>query len=206
MEILIEGKWTTSATAAGVPVLSGAHFSPLIGAVHNGRVTFWSSGGTASAGIESMAELGGTSALKSEINANPNALAVVEQSIASGGTATATVEVAVTAAHPLVTLVTMVAPRLDWFVGVSGLSLLDAQGEWLLQHQVDLFPYDAGTEEGTKLSLSNPATSPQGMIASLKETGKFSDQPIARLTFDLQLPVLAALRSCDKEKEHELHR
>ena len=206
MEILIEGKWTTSATAAGVPVLSGAHFSPLIGAVHNGRVTFWSSGGTASAGIESMAELGGTSALKSEINANPNALAVVEQSIASGGTATATVEVAVTAAHPLVTLVTMVAPRLDWFVGVSGLSLLDAQGEWLLQHQVDLFPYDAGTEEGTKLSLSNPATSPQGMIASLKGTGKFSDQPIARLTFDLQLPVLAALRSCDKEKEHELHR
>ena len=95
---------------------------------------------------------------------------------------------------------------LDWFVGVSGLSLLDAQGEWLLPHQVDLFPYDAGTEEGTELSLSNPATSPQGMIASLKGTGKFSDQPIARLTFDLQLPVLAALRSCDKEKEHELHR
>ena len=153
-----------------------------------------------------MAELGGTSALKSEINASPNALAVVEQSIASGGTATATVEVAVTTAHPLVTLVTMIAPRLDWFVGVSGLSLLDAQGEWLLQHQVDLFPYDAGTEEGTKLSLSNPATSPQGMIASLKGTGKFSDQPIARLTFDLQLPVLAALRSCDKEKGHELRR
>ena len=203
MEILIEGKWTTSATAAGVPVLSGAHFSPLIGAVHNGRVTFWSSGGTASAGIESMAELGGTSALKSEINANPNALAVVEQSIASGGTAAATVEVAVTTAHPPVT---MVAPRLDWFVGVSGLSLLDAQGEWLLQHQVDLFPYDAGTEEGTKLSLSNPATSPQGMIASLKGTGKFSDQPIARLTFDLQLPVLAALRFFGKEKKHELHR
>ena len=148
-----------------------------------------------------MAELGGTSALKSEINASPNALAVVEQSIASGGTAT--VEVAVTTAHPLVTLV---APRLDWFVGVSGLSLLDAQGEWLLQHQVDLFPYDAGTEEGTKLSLSNPATSPQGMIASLKGTGKFSDQPIARLTLDLQLPVLAALRSCDKEKGHELRR
>ena len=95
---------------------------------------------------------------------------------------------------------------LDWFVGVSGLSLLDAQGEWLLPHQVDLFPYDAGTEEGTELSLSNPATSPQGMIASLKGTGKFSDQLIARLTFDLQLPVLAALRSCDKEKEHELHR
>ena len=32
----------------------------------------------ASAGIESMAELGGTSAVKSEINASPSALAVVE--------------------------------------------------------------------------------------------------------------------------------
>ena len=50
---------------------------------------------------------------------------------------------------------------------------------------VDLFPYDAGTEEGTEFSLTNDATSPQGTIASIKGTGKFSNEPIATLVFDL---------------------
>ena len=183
--VTFEGKWTTAATPDGVP--GGAHFSPLIGAVHNDQVTFWSEGGMASAGVEYMAEIGGTSTLKSEINtAMPNALAVIEQSIASGGTATATVDITLTTDHPLVTLTSMVAPSPDWFVGVSGLSLLDAQGDWLASHTVDLFPYDAGTEEGTEFSLNNAATSPQGTITSIKGTGKFSNEPIATLTFTRQ--------------------
>ena len=58
--------------------------------------------------------------------------------------------------------------------------------DWLASHTVDLFPYDAGTEEGTEFSLSNAATSPQGTITSMKGTGKFSDEPIATLTFTRQ--------------------
>ena len=184
--VTFEGKWTTSATATGVPVPSGAHFSPLIGAVHNDSATFWSSGAMASAGVEGVAELGDTGTFKSEIKANMNAVAVIEKSLPSGGTPTATVDFTVTTAHPLVTLLTMIAPSPDWFVGVSGLSLLDAQGDWLASHTVDLFPYDAGTEEGTEFSLSNAATSPQGTITSIKGTGKFSNEPIATLTFTLQ--------------------
>ena len=42
------------------------------------------------------------------------------------------------------------------------------------------------TEEGTAFSLSNAATSPQGTITSIKGTGKFSNQPIASLTFTRQ--------------------
>ena len=184
--VTFEGKFTASALASGVSVPSGEHFTTLIGAVHNGSVTFWSSGGTASAGVEAVAELGTTGTFKSEINANMNAATVFEQSIASGGTATATVDIVVTTDHPRVTLLSMVAPSPDWFVGVSGLSLLDAQGDWLTSHSVDLFPYDAGTEEGTEFSLSNAATSPQGVITSLRGTGKFSNEPIASLTFTLQ--------------------
>ena len=182
-QVTFEGKWTTTATPDGVP--SGAHFSPLIGAVHNDQVTFWSNGGTASAGIESMAEIGGTSTLKSEINnAKPDALSVIERSGNIGATGSATLNsITLTPAHPLVTLVTMVAPSPDWFVGVAGLSLRSMQNEWLASHSVDLFPYDAGTEEGTEFSLNNVATDPQGTITSIKGMGKFSDEPIARLTF-----------------------
>ena len=185
--VAFEGKFAASALASGVSVPSGEHFTTLIGAVHNGSVTFWSSGQTASAGVEAVAEVGGTSTFKSEINAAmPNALAVIEQSIASGGTATATVDITLTTDHPLVTLTSMVAPSPDWFVGVSELSLRNtADDGWQQSLTVDLFPYDAGTEEGTEFSLTNDATSPQGTIASIKGTGKFSNEPIATLVFDL---------------------
>ena len=184
--VTFEGKWTIAATPDGVP--GGAHFSPLIGAVHNDQVTFWSEGGTASAGIESMAEVGGTNALKTDITAaGSNAGAVIERIGNIGATATVTADFTVTSTHPLVTLLTMVAPSPDWFVGVSGLSLRNAADDgWQPSLTVDLFPYDAGTEEGTEFSPSNAATSPQGAITSIKAIGKFSNEPIATLTFTLQ--------------------
>ncbi len=124
-----------------------------------------------------MAEVGGTSALKSEINASPHALAVIEKSLPSGGTPTATVDITLTTDHPLVTLTSMVAPSPDWFVGVSGLSLRNAADDgWQPSLTVDLFPYDAGTEDGTEFSLNNAATSPQGTITSIKGMGKFSNR------------------------------
>ena len=77
----------------------------------------------------------------------------------------------------------MIAPSPDWFVGVSGVSLLDGADEWRQSHVVELFPYDAGTEDGTEFSLSNPDTNPQGVIARIAGKGKFSNEPMAVLTF-----------------------
>ena len=182
-----QGSWTTTVTADGVP--SGAHFTTLIGGVHNAGVTFLSEGGMASAGVESMAELGGTSTLAAEVRAaEPDALAVVQGSGGNiGPTGSSTINpVTLTTDHPRVTLLSMVAPSPDWFVGVSGLSMLDAQGNWLSSQTVNLYPWDAGTEEGTEFSLTNSATSPQETITSLRGMGKFSNAPIATLAFTRQ--------------------
>ena len=181
-----EGQWTTAVSPGGVP--GGAHFTTLIGAVHNSQVTFWSNGGTASPGMESMAELGLTGALRSEIESKgSDVLATLQQGISSGGTASATFEFSASPTHSLVTLVTMVAPSPDWFTGVSGFSLRE-NGGWIGSRTVDLFPYDAGTEDGEGFSLSNPPTSPQGVITRIRGMGKFSNEPIATLTFTLQTP------------------
>ena len=61
--VTFQGAWTTTVTTDGLP--SGAHFTTLIGGVHNAGVTFLREGGMASAGVEFMAELGGTSTLAS---------------------------------------------------------------------------------------------------------------------------------------------
>ena len=184
--IEFQGDWTTAATPDGVP--GGAHFSRLIAAVHDAGVTFLRSGGAATAGIESMAEIGGTSVLSSEVtNAGPNAAGVVRGGTNSiGPTAAQSLTVTLTTEHPLVTLVTMIAPSPDWFVGVSGLSLLDPGGNWLSSQGVRLYPWDAGTENGDEFSLSNPATSPRGVITSIRGTGKFSTQSIATVAFTLE--------------------
>ena len=200
--VAFQGAWTTTVTTDGLP--SGAHFTTLIGGVHNAGVTFLREGGMASAGVESMAELGGTSTLASEVRAaEPNALSVLQGSGGNiGPTGSSTIStVTLTTDHPRVTLLSMVAQSPDWFVGVSGLSLLDDQGDWLASRSVDLYPWDAGTEEGTEFSLSNPATSPQGTITSLRGLGKFSNEPIATLTFTRQSVNTAPSFSSDTSFE-----
>ncbi len=184
--VTFEGQWTAAATPGGVP--DGAHFSRLIGAVHNSGVTFLRSGGAASAGVESMAEDGGWTGLRDEVmDAGSNALSVLTGDTDNiRPTTSKALTVTLTADHPRVTLLTMVAPSPDWFVGVSGLTLLYAGGDWVESLQVDLFPWDAGTEEGSGFSLSNSATSPQGVITNLRGTGKFSNARIATLTFTRQ--------------------
>ncbi|MYH39983.1 MAG: hypothetical protein F4154_03345, partial [Candidatus Dadabacteria bacterium] len=153
--VTFKGNWNTSSTPGGV--VGGAHFTTLIGAVHNSSVTFWTSGGTATAGVELVAEIGGTSTFKSEITAaGANVKSTVDQS-GTSATGTSTFEVTFSRTHPLLTLLSMIGPSPDWFVGVSGLSMLDGSN-WRSSRTVDLFPYDAGTEDGTEFLLSNPAT------------------------------------------------
>ena len=180
-EVKFEGNWTLASTPGGV--VGGAHFTTLIGGVHGSGVTFWAPGRQASAGVELVAELGSTPTFRSEVAASPHTLSVIQQGVSGGGTGTATFNIDVTRTHPQVTLLSMIGPSPDWFVGVSGVSLLDGANEWRQSHVVDLFPYDAGTEDGTEFTLSNPNTNPQGVITRIAGTGKFSNVRMARLTF-----------------------
>ena len=183
--VTFSGAWTSAATPDRVP--SGAHFSPLIGGVHNADAIFLESGGTASAGVESMAEVGGTAAFEAEVTAAiPDALAALIGSGNISPIGTQNLTAALSSEHPRVTLLTMVAPSPDWFVGVSGLLLLNSEGRWLRSHDVDLYPWDAGTEDGDEFTLANAATVPVGAITSIRGTGKFSTEPIANLNFTLE--------------------
>ena len=182
-EVTFQGNWTRESTPGGVH--SNAHFTTLIGAVHNDNVTFWESGGRATPGVEQVAETGVTSRFRSELEASPHAVEIISESVAFGGTGSATFSIDVTTDHPLVTLLSMIGPSPDWFVGISGRSLLDASDQWEPRVEIDLFPYDAGTEEGDEFTLDNPATVPQGVITRIGGTGPFSNEPMARLTFVL---------------------
>ena len=167
---------------------SSPHFSGLIGATHGSLFTMWEPGGMASPGIKSMAETGSKSPLDSEIDAALNGGSAGSK-ISGGGVGTSPGSVSVTftikADHPLVSLVTMIAPSPDWFVGVHGLSLCEAN-QWVKEKKVDLPAYDGGTDSGESYASANKATSPAEPIKLLQSkhavvNGK--PEPFGTLTF-----------------------
>jgi hypothetical protein len=148
---------------------ASAHFSPLIGGTHNSSVTFWAEGSTASDGIKAMAEQGRVSILSDEFKV-AIAAGTARQIVAGGGLATSpgtlTIEFDISQSHPLLTLVTMVAPSPDWFVGVSGLALFEG-GRWVDERRVDLIAWDAGTDSGSTFTSPDSATTPRVAISRI---------------------------------------
>ena len=68
--------------------------------------------------------------------------------------------------HPLVTLVTMVAPSPDWFIGVADVNLYEG-GEWVNEVSFSLAPWDAGTDSGTSYTAEDQATEPPSDISAI---------------------------------------
>src|SRR5262245_26287091 len=124
--VTFETSWSRDTHPTDFP--DNAHFSPLIGATHGERVRFWQPGAPASDGIEAMAERGRTSPLDAEIEAaiaQGTARHVLRGPSVDAVPGSAFIEFEIDRDEPLVTLVTMVAPSPDWFVGVHDLRLID---------------------------------------------------------------------------------
>ena len=188
-DVSFEILFTEDALASGVTVPADGGIRAVRGATHNSDVSIWSSGGTASAAIEALAEEGDIGPLHREIQAHWQNGDVYRRILPTGtwlqATGTKQTTFSTTQSFPLVSLAAQIEPSPDWFVGLDSLSLRK-DGEWLRHVSVDLYAWDAGTENGTEFDEDNPATVPQGTIVSLRNTGKFSDNQIARVTFTLQ--------------------
>lgn len=146
-----------------------AHYSGLIGGTHSSRVLFWQEGQLASPGIQLMAEKGRKSPLDQEVLtaiAAGHAEFVLSGDALSGSPRSVSLEFDISVNFPLVTLVTMVAPSPDWFVGVSALSLLP-KGQWAGEAIATLFPWDAGTDSGITYAAENLASQPAEPIHRL---------------------------------------
>jgi hypothetical protein len=133
-------------------------------------VRFWQAGAQASPGIKDMAERGRTSPLDSEVQA---AIAAgTAYSLILGGAidrvpGEATAEFEIGREHPLVSLVSMVAPSPDWFVGTDSVSLVEG-GDWVAEKVVTLYPWDAGTDSGPTYAAPDQASQPRQAIHLLE--------------------------------------
>ncbi|MBD3298189.1 MAG: elongation factor Ts [candidate division Zixibacteria bacterium] len=163
-QVTFTSTWSAATHPDGFP--ANPHFSPLIGATHCSCMSFWEVGELASPGIKAMAELGATNALASEVataQGNGGAENLLTGTGIGVSPGMASLEFDVSLDFPAVTLVSMVAPSPDWFVGVSGLDLFDGS-EWVDSLVIELYPYDAGTDSGSDYTSPNQATQPPAGI------------------------------------------
>lgn len=165
-QVVFDATWSSITHPAAFP--GGAHWSGLVGGVHNDKVHFWREGETASPGIQFMAERGNQSTLLSEIRpAITNGFAHFTLSGGGIGTSPGSVSLAFPQAmrrdFPLVTLCSMIAPSPDWFVGVDSLSLLE-NGNWVDSKEAILFGFDAGTDSGASYASPDLPTLPRGIV------------------------------------------
>ena len=65
----------------------------------------------------------------------------------------------------LVSVITMIFPSPDWFLGISNVDMCDPKtGEWKEEYSRNLLPYDSGTDDGTSFESPNSASDPRKNI------------------------------------------
>ena len=162
--VTLDATWSAETHPDAFP--PNPHFSRLTGAVHAPRVALWANGAFASDGIREMAETGATARLRIEVETFSPDATFIEGGPIRTSPGTATVEITASEGRPFVTLVSMLAPSPDWFVGVSSLDLRDGGG-WADRVEVPLEVYDAGTDDGDSYTApDSPSAAPSPVTTS----------------------------------------
>ncbi len=176
-EVTFTSTWTSTTHPVDFP--PGPHFSPLIGGTHNAATQFWAPGIIATDGIEDMAESGSTGVLSNEIQAKINTgdanSLILGSSLTSPGSST--VRFTIDASHSHLSMVSMLAPSPDWFVGITGVNLIQ-NGLWVEDMVIPAQVWDAGTDSGTTYNSANQDTNPAVVIAGVTTaSGPFMNLP-----------------------------
>lgn len=186
--VTFDSRWSSSTHPDNFP--SNPHLSRLIGAVHNDSIRFWQEGQLASPGIKDVAELGGNRKFKQEIEQaikQGKAKSLINAPDIKHSPDSINVEINLDRDHSKVTLVSMIAPSPDWFVGVSGVDLCE-DGSWLMSKKIVLGVYDSGTDSGETYTAKNSITYPSKRITQ-RTSGIHNDNGIvptlATLTFNI---------------------
>ncbi|CAL7936929.1 unnamed protein product [Xylocopa violacea] len=163
--LTMEGIWSNVTHPKDFPFsLWLTHFSDIIGASHVPSFSFWGKDHVATDGFRLLAEWGSASGVEAELRANSNQLRTL---IKAAGlwypnvNSNTTTSFSVDRKHPMLSVASMLGPSPDWVVGVSKLNLCRKDCTWTKSEIIDLYPWDAGTDNGISYMSPNSETKPR---------------------------------------------
>jgi len=190
-EVTLAPMWTASSHPLDYPksgILTGPHFSGIIGASHGGGYEIFAEGRRPTPGLERLSEEGKHTPLDQEIRAAIRAGTageLFESDALKDFTMTAHTTVHVNATFPRVSAVAMIAPSPDWFLGVADVDLREGAG-WIAQKEITVYAYDSGGDAGTTYEAPDANLDPKEPTR-LNDAPQFVQSgvrvPVAKLTF-----------------------
>jgi len=184
-----ESTWSAETHPGAYP--NFAHFTRPFTAVHVDFISLWDIDRLAGTALEEMAEIGSVVGLQEVIDdqANGGGLAgpFLVGDFMLNLPKSQSFELSLDHDFPSITFLSAIGASPDWFVGVSNLSPLSSNGTWADEMMINLFPLDAGTEEGESFSTANPPTEPPQPVSRLDTDPNsifFDQPPIARLRLE----------------------
>jgi len=157
--------------------------SSLIGLTHGDRFSLFAAGKTASSGLELVAENGRSGILRAqfeELERRDRIGHIVEAGGIDSLPGKASTNFRTTKAHPLLSVVTMLAPGPDWFTGVSAVSLLDGE-KWVDSISLPLWVWDAGTNSGLTFKSKNTDIQPRESVRLLSTRHFLDDAGLIKI-------------------------
>lgn len=178
---VFEGIWSNETHPKDFPFAVWlTHFSDVVGASHDTEFSFWGENHIATDGFRSLAEWGSPRALEQELRGKAPRL---KSLIKAAGlwypdvNANTSSHFRTDRKHHKVSMVSMFGPSPDWVVGVSGLNLCKADCSWEESLDIDLYPWDSGTDNGISYMSPNSETQPRERMTKI--TTMYPEDPRA---------------------------
>ena len=146
----------------------------MVVSAHSGVGDFLASGAPVTTGVEDVAETGATATFASELQPKvDDGTLVFEIGSVFDSPGSDSIEITATQTQSLLSMISMLAPSPDWVVCVRDFELF-ANGAWLESAQVEVVPYDAGTDSGATFTAADSDTQPKEGFSLPRDT-QFSE-------------------------------
>ncbi|XP_076676600.1 extracellular matrix protein f-spondin [Andrena cerasifolii] len=194
--LTMEGIWSNVTHPKDFPFSAWlTHFSDVIGGSHVPDFSFWGKGHVSTDGFRQLAEWGSATGVEAELRANSNKLRTLIKAAGlwypnvNSNTSTS---FRVDKKHPMLSVASMLGPSPDWVVGVSKLNLCRKDCTWTKSEIIDLYPWDAGTDNGISYMSPNSETKPREKMKPI--TTLYPEDPRAPFYDPTGRPMLPLAR------------
>ncbi|KAI5633909.1 hypothetical protein NE865_13371 [Phthorimaea operculella] len=216
-EVSFTGIWSRNTHPTLFPDNEDQAYSELVGASHSVEWSPWVAGGMASEGLKQIAEYANGSKLEKEIFAQiseGNVRTMIKGKGHKGYekmSRTTYSYFRTDKNHHLVTVAVGFYPSPDWFLGVSRFELCTSENKWMEDRELNLYPWDAGTDNGISYESPNIPTYPQDIIERVKMSSNDKNSPFYELDMKNLHPfgklhfrlIRTYDRGCDEVTEEE---
>ncbi|XP_011670522.2 spondin-2-like [Strongylocentrotus purpuratus] len=148
-ELTFHGDWSQTAFPKQYPIYrKNAQWSPVLGAVHNSRFQMWKEGEVSSEPFSRFVEGADIKNLRPALTGrSTDVYTTFASDGVPSGVGSTSIQFRMHREFTEVSFAVRIDPSPDWFVGQSSLDLCRS-GEWLHDMTLDLYPFDAGTDQG----------------------------------------------------------